>query len=441
MTALSSIEKKKLLIITSSGGGGLIQAANAKEQEVLAKDPHWVVVRRDTLKDWDPIGEMFCMNFWNRAQQNGKLFHLWICVNLHFFWDYVLFPFVFVGALRTFVQEDVDRIIDTQCMATSAIVKALRLFNWWKKKEIRLEKVLADLPTKKATHFFRAIKRLSPKNRRLIRLISIAPLLEEGETEEEFWQETCGLSAKEVVCEEVYVRLAFRKYKGQPRPSSPVHIRMKTNGGQELELMKRAIGRGAIQAHLHDQEVEFKILPEDRVITVLLGSQPAKQATLNYVKHMTQIARDFPHIKNHVFAFCGNHQEKEESLFQQVAAFAASLKDHPANLSIVPFSFQNESVIAPLFHRSDATCTRSGGQTAMELMCVGTGEIWVHSEAKPGQDILKGMPGWEAASASYLERLRGAKIVTTDTFIPHARALYQTHSRQSLSSRRLVSTA
>ena len=87
------------------------------------------------------------------------------------------------------------------------------------------------------------------------------------------------------------------------------------------------------------------------------------------------------------------------------------------------------------------TCTRSGGQTAMELMCVSTGQIWIHSEAKKGQDVLLGIPGWEGASAVYLQKQKGAKILTPDTIIEHARLLHQTNNRQGLTNRELESTA
>lgn len=423
---------KKLLIITSSGGGGLIQTANAKEQEALARDPNLIIVRRDLLKEWAPFST-FSINFWNRAQQNGRIFVQLICVHGQFLWDLFLFPSVFFHTLVTLFKEDVDHIIDTQPMGTSAIVKALRFFNFRRKKNIRVEKVLVDLPTRQATHFFRPIKKLSKKSRRLFQLTTIAPLLEKGETAEEFWQETCGFSEKEINCEEVYVRQAFQKYKGKGRPETPMHIKVKFKNQEELQLMQKTFERGPIQASIRDHEVDFRIRPEAKVFTILLGSQPASEGTLNYVKKLTALAKEHQ-TPTCIFVFCADHHPGEATLFKRVARFVEGIKDYPKHLSIIPFSFQNEHVIAPLFYRSNATCTRSGGQTAMELMCVSTGEIWIHSEAKSGQDILLGIPGWEAASAVYLERLRNAKIITPDTFISYARALYQTDTRQHLSN-------
>lgn len=431
---------KKLLIITSSGGGGLIQTANAKEQEALAKDPNLIIVRRDLLKDWiwKPLGQSF-INLWNKAQMKGDISAQMICLSCQFLLDIFLHPTIFFYALYTTLKEDVDHVIDTQPLGTSAILKALRVFNRKRSKNVRLEKVLVDLPTKKATHFFRPIKKLSKKNRRLLQLTTIAPLLEEGETAEDFWQATCGLSEKEINCEEVYVRQAFRKYKGVGRSQDLMHIKVQYKNEEELLLMKKTYEKGSILATVKENEVDFRIGHEDRMITILLGSQPASDATLNYVKKFVLIAKEFPKITTHLFVFCADHQEGKETLFRKVADLAKSFKEYPKNLSIIPFSFQNENVIAPLFYRSDVTCTRSGGQTAMELMCVSTGEIWIHSEAKKGQDLLQGIPGWEAASAVYLQKIRGAKILTPETFVPHAHNLFR--AKVTLSNHPFETTA
>jgi len=425
MTVISSdaIKPKKLLIITSSGGGGLIQTANAKEQEALARDPNLVIVRRDLLKDWVPFGPFF-INFWNKAQQKGKVSAQIICVKGQFIWDFFLFPSIFINALYTIFKEDIDYIIDTQPLGTSAIVKALRLFNKKRLKNARLEKVLVDLPTKQATHFFGPIKRLNDKERKVLQLTTIAPLLESGETPEQFWQATCGLSEKEINCEDVYVRKAFQKYKGKVRSEENMTVPIEFHSDHELSLIKKSCQRGGVEPKVQSNFVEFQIAPNDFMITILLGSQPAAQATLSYVKQFASLAKEFSKSRVYLFAFCANHIEGKETLFKKMGEIVSEIQDYPKNLVVVPFPFQKENVIARLFHRSDMTCTRSGGQTAMELMCVATGEIWIHSEAKEGEDLLSGIPGWEAASATYLETLHGAKIVTPYTFAIPERRLF-----------------
>lgn len=423
MSTTESVKPKKLLIITSSGGGGLLQTAYAKEQEALARNPNLVIVKRDVLKDWAPFSS-FMINFWNQAQRKGSIAAQMICVRGQFICDFFLYPYFFFSALYTIFKEDVDYVIDTQPLGTAAIVRALKIFNRKQKKNVRVEKVIVDLPTRQATHFFRPIKKLSKENKQLLQLTSIAPLLEEGETTEEFWQKNCGISEREVNLEETYVRQAFRKYKGLEKPTTLMHIKIRYKNSDELNWMKKSFERGGIQARIGEHEIDFRVAPEDRLVTILLGSQPASEATLNYVKEFAELAKRFPNIVIHLFAFCADHKPGEKSLLSQVSELCSKIKDYPKNLSIVPFSFQDEEVIAPLFYRSDITCTRSGGQTAMELMCVSTGEVWIHSEAKKGQDVLKGISGWEAASALYLQKLHGAKILTPFTFVPFAEEVF-----------------
>ncbi|MES2272646.1 MAG: hypothetical protein V4487_00440, partial [Chlamydiota bacterium] len=440
------------LIVTSSGGGGLIQAAKAKEQEALAKDPTLIVVRKDLIKDW--LGKNFggyCVNRWNQAQLKGDVADQTFCVWAQFFADYLFWPNIFLCALYTLFKEDVDLIIDTQPLGTSAICLALRIFNRKKGKKVLLEKILVDLPTKKAIHFFRPIKGLSKKNRPFLKLTTIAPLLDEGQTAAEFWKVNCGLSEQQINYEDVYVREQFRKFRQRARTEEPLTFKVRYKNKEELQLMRKSFERGSIQSKIEETQVEFQIRPDDRMITILLGSQPANEATLNYVKKFAQIAKE-PNIsrkKTHLFVFCADHEIGKETLYKKVADFVSKIKEYPKHFSIIPFSFQNEDVIAPLFFRSDLTCTRSGGQTAMELMSVSLGEMWIHSEAKKEssqkeismEELLKGIPGWEAENAVYLQKIRGAKVLTPETFAPHARRLMREGESQAVPNRRLESTA
>jgi hypothetical protein len=414
---------KKLLIITSSGGGGLIQTANAKAQEALAKNPNLIIVRKDLLKDWvwGPFGH-FCINFWNQAQQNGNIFAQQVCVLGQTLVDFCLHPVLFYYAYKTLFEEDVDHIIDTQVLGTSAVLKALRIFNRKKNKNVQLEKVLVDLPTRKATHFFSSIKRLSSQSRKFFKLTTIAPLLEEGETEEHFWQDTCGLSAKEVNCEDPYVRAAFLPYKGKKRPKEPMHLKLRYKSAKELELLKKT---SKLPLKASNGETHITVNPEDLLITILLGSQPANNGTLGYIGKIIDAARKVDRPIR-LFAFCADYKEGEETLFSKVVNLVASTPNFPKNLSVIPFSFQKEDIIAPLFFRSDATCTRSGGQTCMELISIGSGKMWIHSEASLGQNLLKGMPSWESAAAVYLQKKHGATIVSVDTIVTHAEQLLHT---------------
>jgi hypothetical protein len=446
-------KRNKILIITSSGGGGLIQAANAKEQEARAKDPHVAIVRKDVLKDWFGKGfGTFCCSQWNGAQLKGDVARLKFLIGVQYLFDYFCWPIFFFRSLWTLFRENVDRVIDTQPMGTSAILKAIRIYNHKKKKQLVLEKILVDLPTKKATHFLRPIKRLAKADRAYLKLVTIAPLLEEGQTAEEFWHMNGRLAEVNIQYEEVYVRQAFRKLQNKPRSAEALPLFVRYKNKEELDLLRKSCKKSFLTTQVRKDEVHFSIPLEARVITLLLGSQPSGEATLNYVKKFAQIARESsaPKIPICFFVFCADHLPHQISLFRKVVDYVARMKDYPKNFSVIPFSFQEDDVIASLFHRTDLSCTRSGGQTAMELICVSSGEMWIHSETKREaqskrelslEELLKGIPGWEEANACYLQKICNAKIVTPETFAPLARRFLRSSDGSAASTRDLQSTA
>jgi hypothetical protein len=449
----SEPKRKKLLIITSSGGGGLIQAAIAKEQEALAKDPNLLIVKKDVLKDW--MGSVFgnwCSGVWNRAQIKGNIAELHFFIASQRVFDYFCWPYLFIRSLLILFKENVDAVIDTQPFGTSAMLKAIRIYNKRRNKQLRLQKVLVDLPTKAATHFFRPIKRLAKKDRLFLQLTTIAPLLEDGQTAEEFWQTNCRLSEKEIHYEDVYVRQSFRKYQNKKRNGNPFPLVVRFKNQEELSLMKKTFGRGSLKATVKDDEIHFSLSSKDRLMTILLGSQPSSLATFNYVKKFVQLCseKNAPKTRCHIFVFCSEHQPNEQSLFKEVAEYVGKLKKYPGHVTVVPFSFQKDDCIAPLFFRSDLTCTRSGGQTAMELMCVSTAETWIHSETKKAPEqkeplslsqLLEGIPGWEAANALYLSKVHQAKVVTPETLAPLMRQFFLLNSGAAHSNRSDRSTS
>jgi hypothetical protein len=408
------------LIITSSGGGGLLQAAFAKEQKELDRDPSVLIIKKDLLKDW--FGKLvgtFAIHQWDTAQRAGNVEKLRWLFEWQYVADIIFWPQVFLRALQTFFKEDIDHIIDTQPLATSAILSALRIFNFVRKKKLILEKVAVDLPTENNTHFFSPIKKLSKQNRAWLRLITIEPLLKESETEEEFWEKYCSLSVDAIRYEYV-VRRSFFLWKDVEREKKPFSLSFEIRNSQEKELIARTLSKGSLKGEFEDKTVRFSIHSEAKVVTILLGSQVAAIATLNYIKGFIQRTRKNKDPLN-LFVFCMEHRVGEVSLFSRVADLVDQEKDYPSHLSVIPFGIQSDSVIAPLFHRSDITCTRSGGQTAMELMCVMRGEIWIHSEAQVKKEkeptfdeLLKGIPGWEAGTAVYLCKKLGARIVTPE---------------------------
>ncbi len=416
-----------ILIITSSGGGGLLQTANAMQQRVLVENPNTRIIRCDILKDWFWAGiGKYWGNQWNHAQRKGDVSTLSWIVNWQIFADYLFWPAIFFQSLRTLFREQIDRVIDTQPMGTSALLKAIRIYNWVKAKNIQLEKIVVDLPTEDATHFFGPVKKLSPLDRSTLKLTTIPPLLSPGETDEAFWQHHCNLTPSAICFEKFYVRQTFLKYQKKECLAEPFSIQIRIKNQEERTLIQKSVEKGVLRPLYQDQNITFSIPPKDRLATLLLGSQPANDATLRYVMRFIQEAqrKDPAGLPLHLFVFCADHQPGEESLFRTISLRVSKEMNYPSQLSIIPISFQEEDVIAPLFSRSNLTCTRSGGQTAMELMCVSSGKTWIHSEARidprtgalPTREaLLAGIPGWEAGNARYLENRLGAQIVTPET--------------------------
>ena len=295
MTSFNPVyqKAKNILIITSSGGGGLIQAAFAKQQEIQLKNPDAVIVCKDVLKDWvwKWLGA-FSIKVWNGSQRSGNVSALKLLGFSMFISDFVFAPSVFFWTIYTLFTKDIDHVIDTQPLCTGAIVKALRFFQWKRKKKILLEKVLVDLPTKKATHFFRPIRNLSVKDREYLRITTIVPFLDKGETAQQFWNKNCKISESQVQYEPFFVRQSFCNLHKKPRLESSITIQAAVKNSEEGQLIKQCLDRGCLSTRWLDQKVEFTIGPKDLIFTILLGSQPAFEGSLNYVRKFLQIGKE-----------------------------------------------------------------------------------------------------------------------------------------------------
>lgn len=425
MTKTPTEKQQSVLIITSSGGGGLLQTARAKEQEVLRRDPNATVSQKNLLKEcfWNWFGNM-CIALWDQSQRRGSVRALTWILEMQKYFDVIFGSRILIWVFRLLMRENADRVLDTQPMGTSSIIKAIRLYNFIRKKNVVLEKIMVDLPTKQATHYFRSIKKLSPKDKKCLKIVTIPPLLEKDQTQDSFWQQHCGINDCDIQYEEFYIREGFHSYRNKERANADFSIKVAVKNQEELELLQKTYGKGQIKAKLGKDTVEFTIGKNDRLITVLLGSQPASGSTFNYVKNITKLIKETKQNgrKTHLFVFCSEHIPGKNSLHRKIHDHVTTMDEYPSELSIIPMSFQQEDVIAALFFRSDMTFTRSGGQTSMELMSIMKGNIMIHSEtiAKGApltdEELLEGIPGWEAGNACYLKEKSGANIVTPETF-------------------------
>lgn len=423
MTVKANKKTKKLLLITSSGGGGHIQAAKAKALQALSDDPSIEILEKDILVDW--VGKRFGKCFvylWNVSQKKGNLRMLSFLSRNIPIADMLFWVRIFQKSLMTFLREDIDQVIDTQPVGTSAIIKAIKVAQRFKNRSLTLEKVITELPTEKVIHFFKPIRGLSKKDRNFLKLVSTTPLLKADQTPDAFWMKNCGLRESEVRYEDFPLRASFQSYRQiLNEPLGRMKIEIMVKNSIEKFLIADTIKRGNLHSEIYRDKIAIAIEPEDKVSTILLGSQPTEEATIKYVKSFIDLAkkagnRGFRHL---LFVFCNHDAIHKNSLLRRVHDVIQKIGDYPEYLTIIPMCFQGDEVIAPLYYRSDATFTRSGGLTSMELMSIAQGQIWIHSEVKGTMDrekLAKGMPIWERGNAYYLREKKGAQFITPETF-------------------------
>ncbi len=418
---------KTILILTLTAGGGHIQAAKAKYMEAASTSPNATILERDILFDWIwKYFGLFAKHLWGDAQAKGNVFLL-VCLSFALrFADYLFFFPFFFSALRTCTKHDIDKIIDTQPLGTSAIIKAIRYIKWRTGKEIIYEKVITDLPTEDAKHFFGGIKSLSPKDRPFLKVLTTTPLLKEHETEEQFWQSNCKLPLSSILYEHLPLRPAFFQHMDK-HGFRDLILDLAISSPEDLHLTHKTLSYGSTETKRSKNNLTIKINAEDKVAIMMLGANPNPAAILSYTKQFINILQEKNHSsrKDLLFIFCSSQVKIKPGLRSQILDLVQKTKNYPQNLTIIPISHQNDHIVAPLLHRSNLTITRSGGLTSMELLTVSQGQILIHQEPTlikipkfipHHHTFLDGMPPWESGNADFLRTKKGALLVTPITF-------------------------
>ncbi|MBI5274794.1 MAG: hypothetical protein HY860_07075 [Chlamydiales bacterium] len=413
------MKKQRILILTLTFGGGHLQAAKAKKEEVLSKDPHAIIYEVDVFTNW--VSERLSNRYvekWNDSQRTGNIAKLEWFIKCQPLADKIFWPIIFLHACYTLITKNIDHIIDTQNLGTSAILAAVRLAKKFTSKIIIVEKVITELPTEQVTHFFKPIKGLSENSKKIIRLISPAPLLKENQTAENFWQEQCGLSERSVNYVSLPLRPSFMELKQKQHNRKKMDLSIHTQSEEDHHFILETMRKGSIVYKNGKKSIQIHINPEDRVSILMLGSRPNEHATLEYIKHFINqlISTKQTHKKDLLFVFCSSDKSARGTLLQRVHHLVVNAHPYPTALTVIPMAFQDDKVIAPLFFRSDATLTRSGGLTSMELLTVCEGKIWIHSEHDKLGRTKATMPHWEEGNAYYLKQKKGAEFITPENF-------------------------
>ncbi|MCB1080411.1 MAG: hypothetical protein KDK69_01190, partial [Chlamydiia bacterium] len=309
MVSETGKSKKKLLLITSSGGGGHLQAAQAQRLKALSEDPSTEILQRDILIDW--VGKRFGKGFvylWNISQKKGNLKLLtFLSMNIPVA-DFLFYLHIFSRVLITIVKEDIDQVIDTQPVGTSAIIRAIKWARKITNKPLKLEKIVTELPTDKVHHFFKPIKSLKPPSRSFLKLITTTPLLNQNQTADAFWQKNCGLTENEVCYESFPLRPSFKKFQNVLRQTNErMSIEIHVHSAEEKFLIADTIKHGSLHSEIYRDKIVITIEPTDKVSTILLGSQPTEEATIKYVKHYIEMMKKADPIERHLlFVFCNS---------------------------------------------------------------------------------------------------------------------------------------
>ena len=415
-------DRETILMITLSGGGGHIQASRAKFKQIEEKHPTTRFLICDLFTDtFGPRLGKFFLWLWNSAQERGDVASQeWFRITGLPIAEKLFAIPVFFKVLYTLLTNPITKIIDTQPMGTSSIIKAIRIVSFFSRRKIEFDKIVTELPSTEVTHFFRPIKALSRKEKGLIKVCCPFATLLDKEEQETFWNRQCGLSTKDIKYDDPPLRPYFLKLRNQPKVAQDLTIKIFTHSKQELELIEEAANKSSLLLVNEDPYLKLTIDASDKVSIIMLGSRPHEKATLRYVNNFIDLARQTQNKKKRhlVFVFCRNYNEKANSLLKRVHDLVYQEKDFPSHLAILPMPFQDDDVIAPLFFRSDMTFTRAGGITAMELLSVCHGNIWIHTEQLDSHSKKKsiGMPSWEEANAQHLIKQKGAKFITPDSF-------------------------
>ncbi|MDN3507377.1 MAG: hypothetical protein P0S94_00485 [Simkaniaceae bacterium] len=414
-------KREKILLLTSTGGSGHLKAGEAKKAQLRREDPDRDIQVKEVNTDlFGCIVGPFLISLWNRAQKQGHTHLLEIYSQLERGHELVSFIPVFCRLFARLQRKNYSRIIDVQPNYTLAIVKAIRFYNFLYRKNLYLERHFIELPTEKATDYFRPIRRLRKRDRKLVELnVSLPPFVREGQSDKEFWHKHAKLPLEQIKRHPPLLRPAFENCK--INVDEPLDLIISVPNPIERLHIMQTIGRGFVPFKEKGEGIGITLSPEEKVATMMLGSQPARKATLQYINHFIELAF-LSKEPITLFVFCANQNNEDMPLIEKICKQVMKNPDHPANLTIIPMPYQSDEIVAPLYARSDVTITRSGGTTSTELIALARGKIWIHSERPLKKDpevpLFKiwGMPRWEEGNANYLKAKRGAELICTETF-------------------------
>lgn len=397
------------IIIDSRGGGGHIAAGKALKARWDKEKGHETrtldfmgddMINSLKLPFVGKMGDYSCER-WNNAQMRGDINELKGVVGLQWLTDLIFYPI----AVRKFTQylrkleKEPERVVSTQALCIDALARAILTVNKEKGWNMRLQVHMTDLPTDSATHFFHSLGNVG-RHKELSKLVSLYtpcdPHCKPGETSEEFWKRMVGDVAV-IRTNKLPIREAFFTHHCTIGQQADISVRV--NHPHELDILRLGARRGEVPDRLPvDKKIHYHIRPEDRVTTLMLGSQPPDKAVNGYFDAFISSAKREEMAfrasmglseedaidgsllpQYYFFAFCGKPEDPSKpdetnELLRKVERHLETYSKErggvglPPNIRIIPFTFQDDDTLAPMLHRSNVAITKSGGSTCFELM-------------------------------------------------------------------------
>jgi hypothetical protein len=412
---------KRILILTSSGGGGHIQAANAKELELIEKNYRYII-KKDVFLDFlgSPLGPAFA-GAWNFCQTHGKIFSLYFFSISSGVVDVLISPILMVKMLYQLFKHDIDHIIDTQLNGTKVFLKSLRLVSKLKGKKITYEKILTDMPTPFCVHYFKPFLKLGQRDKKHLTVVTTKPYLEENQTEEQFWKKVSNLSLENISYKKFPLRPAFKLFKGADKPLT---LSFNTNTASHTHTICKCLSFGNMPFIRGKNSITFTFTKETLSL-ITLGTFPQKTVLIDYMLEFIKQKNRFCKDRSDILFILVGPQKSSASFYDSIIKEIEKVEEYPKNLTIIPLSFQMDKVLAPLYYNLDFILAKSGGLTTMEIIESVNGDIFIHEGKLPkvpklfslwSKRKIDSMPLWERGNANFLMAKKGAKMITPNSF-------------------------
>lgn len=490
-------ENLRVLIISSSGGSGHLMAAICKRYEIqkavntkvedleteaefyhdlretFAKDPSRKgkvleqslskiieqnehtkelildvqdnIFQYDVLKNWVPLGKR-AVEYNNAIARNGDIDAQRFLMNLQGLADTIYAPFIVVNLIRALLATKASLVVDTQVMGTKAIVRAVRFVNWvnrtkiakGKRQIITIRKVMTDLPTQYAMHFYNGLRQLDANDRKLITIESLPPIisppahLDESRLSDRqiehyrnsFWSIQLGdISGFSFQYCQAPIRPAFLEKMDIIKKEGTLTIGVNTV--DELKTLESIAGFshteeiiGELPGSLSQQKGAFNIA------SIILGSTGGI-AMKSYIDCFARKAQESQSKKENTFCFifCGRHEQGRVDFYNDIKEHINKLSSN--HITMIPLGFQDDHQTASILALSDTIIARSGGILAMELLQIleSNTECYLHSaqnsprpsNVSNSNHLLMGMVDWEKGNALYLMEKKPVRLISVNT--------------------------